>query len=171
MWFDVRANEICVKFRFTGSRFSAPSEQNCFSPILTEERVIWETNYSTFHYSLKIIDEPKMSEIRILNFCHKKSIFVDIYRRSLLTTHNPSNCIHRPLNHQTSISGLPFCELPFIYEPWGEGDGLNIFLTVLGRLISGGAYIRVISAPEDGPVWKLLNEMVWYFIAVYICNK
>ena len=27
-----------------------------------------ETNYSMFHYSLRVIDEPKMSEIRILNF-------------------------------------------------------------------------------------------------------
>ena len=38
-----------------------------------------------FHYSLRVIDEPKMSEIRILNLCHKKTILVDIYRQSLLT--------------------------------------------------------------------------------------
>ena len=37
-----------------------------------------------FHYSLRVIDEQKMSEIRILNLCHKKSILVDIYRQSLL---------------------------------------------------------------------------------------
>ena len=37
-----------------------------------------------FHYSLRVIDEPKMSEIRILNLCHKESILVDIYRQSLL---------------------------------------------------------------------------------------
>ena len=37
-----------------------------------------------FHYSLRVIDEPKMSDIRILNLCHKKSILVDIYRQSLL---------------------------------------------------------------------------------------
>ena len=37
-----------------------------------------------FHYSLRVIDEPKMSEIRILNLCHKKTILVDIYRQSLL---------------------------------------------------------------------------------------
>ena len=37
-----------------------------------------------FHYSLRVIDEPKMSEIRILNLCHKKSILVDFYRQSLL---------------------------------------------------------------------------------------
>ena len=45
-----------------------------------------------FHYSLRVIDEPKMSEIRILNLCHKKSILVDIYRQLLLnilrTLHN-----------------------------------------------------------------------------------
>ena len=29
-----------------------------------------------------------MSEIRILNVCHKKSILVDIYRQSLLSTFN-----------------------------------------------------------------------------------
>ena len=38
-----------------------------------------------FHYSLRVIDEPKMSEIRILNLCQKKSILVDIYRQSLLS--------------------------------------------------------------------------------------
>ena len=38
-----------------------------------------------FHYSLRVIDEPKMSEIRILNLCHKKTILVDIYRQSLLS--------------------------------------------------------------------------------------
>ena len=39
-----------------------------------------------FHYSLRVIDEPKMSEIRILNLCHKKSILVVIYRQSLLSS-------------------------------------------------------------------------------------
>ena len=38
-----------------------------------------------FHCSLRIIDELKMSEIRILNLCYKKSILVDIYRQSLIT--------------------------------------------------------------------------------------
>ena len=28
-----------------------------------------------FHYSSRVIDEPKMSEIRILNLCLKKTIF------------------------------------------------------------------------------------------------
>ena len=42
-----------------------------------------------FHYSLRVIDEPKMSEIRILNLCHKKTILVDIYRQSLLTHLKP----------------------------------------------------------------------------------
>ena len=37
-----------------------------------------------FHYSLRVTDKPKMSEIRILNLCHKKLILVDIYRQSLL---------------------------------------------------------------------------------------
>ena len=46
-----------------------------------------KTNYSMFHYSLRVIGEPKMSEIRILNLCHKKSILVDIYRQSLLIVH------------------------------------------------------------------------------------
>ena len=43
-----------------------------------------------FHYSLRVIDEPKMSEIWILNLCHKKSILVDIYRQSLLNTEQPN---------------------------------------------------------------------------------
>ena len=34
-----------------------------------------------FHYSLRVIDEPKTSEIRILKLYHKKSILVDIYRK------------------------------------------------------------------------------------------
>ena len=37
-----------------------------------------------FHDSLRVIDEPKMSDIRIQNLCHKESILVDIYRQSLL---------------------------------------------------------------------------------------
>ena len=47
-----------------------------------------KTNYSMFHYSLRVIDEPKMSEIGILNLRHKKSILVDIYRQSLLNASN-----------------------------------------------------------------------------------
>ena len=43
-----------------------------------------KTNYSMFHYSLSVIDEPKTSEIRILKLYHKKSILVDIYRQSLV---------------------------------------------------------------------------------------
>ena len=42
LWFDVRVNEICVKFRFTGSGFWAPNGQNKFSRILTKEHVILE---------------------------------------------------------------------------------------------------------------------------------
>ena len=38
----VRVNEICVKFCFNGSVFSAPNGQNEFSRILTKEHVIWE---------------------------------------------------------------------------------------------------------------------------------
>ena len=42
--FDLRINEICVKFRLTGrfSGFSAPHGQNEFSRNLAKERVIWE---------------------------------------------------------------------------------------------------------------------------------
>ena len=43
-----------------------------------------KSNYSMFHYSLRVIDEPKMSEIRIMKLYHKKSILVDIYRQRLL---------------------------------------------------------------------------------------
>ena len=45
-----------------------------------------KTNYSMFHYSLRVIDEPKMSDSGILNLRHKKSILVDIYRQSLLSS-------------------------------------------------------------------------------------
>ena len=76
------------KIRFTGSGFWAPNEQNEFSRILTKEHVIWENSLQ--HVSLLIKgyrwakNEPKMSEIRILNLCHKKAILIDIYRQSLL---------------------------------------------------------------------------------------
>ena len=52
LWFDVRVNGICVKFRFTGSGFWAPNEQNAFSRILTKECVIWENDLQ--HVSLLI---------------------------------------------------------------------------------------------------------------------
>ena len=59
-----------------------------FLEFLQKNTLFEKTNYSMFHYSLRmrmrIIDEPKMSEIRILNLCHKKTILVDIYRQSLL---------------------------------------------------------------------------------------
>ena len=48
-----------------------------------------------FHYSLRVIDEPKMSEIRIFNLCHKKTILVDIYRQSLLINFS---CYMLPIN-------------------------------------------------------------------------
>ena len=62
LWFDVRVNEICVKFRFTGSGFRAQNRQNEFSRILTKEHVIWETNYGMFHYSLRVIDDRAKNE-------------------------------------------------------------------------------------------------------------
>ena len=53
-----------------------------------------------FHYSLRVIDEPNMSEIRILNLCHKKSILVDIYRQSLLIS------CGRPITSNFVLSGF-----------------------------------------------------------------
>ena len=55
-----------------------------FLEFLQKNTLFGKTNDSMFHFSLRVIDEPKMSEIRILNLCHKKSILVDIYRQSLL---------------------------------------------------------------------------------------
>ena len=61
-----------------------------------------KTNYGIFHYSLRVIDGPKMSEIRILNLCHKKSILVDIYRQWLLNSFvswkNRRRCLADTLN-------------------------------------------------------------------------
>ena len=56
-----------------------------FLEFSQKNKLFEKTNYSMFHYSLRVIDEPKMSEIRILNLCHKRSILVDIYRQSLLS--------------------------------------------------------------------------------------
>ena len=55
-----------------------------FLEFLQKNTLFEKTNYSMFHYSLRVIDEPKMSKIRILNLCHKKSILVDIYGKSLM---------------------------------------------------------------------------------------
>ena len=92
LWFDVQVNEIYVKFRFTGSGFWAPDGQNDMKWVFTNfnkknSTLFGKTNHSMFDYSLRVIDELKMSEIRILNLCHKKSILVDIYRQSLLSRH------------------------------------------------------------------------------------
>ena len=60
-----------------------------------------------FHYSLRVIDEPKMSEIRILNLCHKKSILVDIYRQSLLIfVVLFLNLIFLKINNQRQMSNI-----------------------------------------------------------------
>ena len=55
-----------------------------FLEFLQKNTLFGNTNYSMFRYSLRVIDEPEMSEIRILDLCHEKSILVDIYRQSLL---------------------------------------------------------------------------------------
>ena len=55
-----------------------------FLEFWQKNTIFGKTNYGMFHCSLKVIDKPKMSEIRILNLRHKKSILVDIYRQSLL---------------------------------------------------------------------------------------
>ena len=60
-----------------------------------------------FHYSLRVIDEQKMSEIRILNLCHKKAILVDIYRQ-LLLNHNIFLCFD-VFGHSLCWSEKIFC--------------------------------------------------------------
>ena len=42
-----------------------------------------------------------MSEVRILNLCHKKSILVDIYRQSLLNGHTKGARPHLKLKLYT----------------------------------------------------------------------
>ena len=64
--------------------FSSERGKTVFLEFWQKNTLFGKTNNSTFHYSLRVIDEPKMSEIRILNLCHKKPILVDIYSRSLL---------------------------------------------------------------------------------------
>ena len=86
-----------------------------------------------FHYSLSVIDEQKMSEIRILNLCHKKAILVDIYRQ-LLLNHNIFLCF--------DVFGHSLC--------WSE----KIFcLEELGILHSAGMKICILSTfPAYGKV-------------------
>ena len=55
-----------------------------FLEFLQKNMLFGKSNYNMFHYSLRVIDEPKMSEIRIMKLYHKKSILVDIYRQCLL---------------------------------------------------------------------------------------
>ena len=64
--------------------FALRTGKMSFLEFSQKNTLFGKTNYSMFYYSLKVIDEPKMSEIQVLNLCHKKSILVDIYRKSLL---------------------------------------------------------------------------------------
>ena len=64
--------------------FELPTSKMSFLEVQQNNTLDWKTNYSMFHYSLRVIDERIMSEIRILNLCHKKSILVDICRQSLV---------------------------------------------------------------------------------------
>ena len=64
--------------------FSSERGKTVFLEFWQKNTLFGKTNNSTIHYSLRVIDEPKMNEIRILNLCHKKPILVDIYSRSLL---------------------------------------------------------------------------------------
>ena len=110
-----------------------------------------------FHYSLRVIDEPKMSEIRIFNLCHKKTILVDIYRQSLLINFS---CYMLPINiliytvYPSIISqGLFFCtksarsfkgqrlfeeeNIPsFPSAPWSDGWTQNIKFSFTSLAIS-----------------------------------
>ena len=50
-----------------------------------------------------------MSEIRILNVCHKKSILVDIYRQSLLSRHMKGVPLFN-VRHSKGGGGGLFCK-------------------------------------------------------------
>ena len=63
-----------------------------FPEFWQKNTLFGKANYGMYHYSLKVIDERKMSEIRSLNLCHKKSTLVDIYRQSLLNVFPPPYC-------------------------------------------------------------------------------
>ena len=84
LWFDVRVNEICVNFALPEVYFQFRTGKTSFLEFYQRNTLFGKANYSMFHYSLRVIDEPKMSEIRILNLYLQ--IFIDIYRQSLLTT-------------------------------------------------------------------------------------
>ena len=61
-----------------------------------------------FHYSLRVINEPKMSEIRILNLCHKNTILVDIYRQSLIScAPKIFSCAPKNLHYYSGSTSAP----------------------------------------------------------------
>ena len=61
--------------------FQLRTDKMGFLEFWQKNTLFGKTKYSMFHYSLRVIDEPKTSEIRILKLYHKKSILVDIYRQ------------------------------------------------------------------------------------------
>ena len=75
-----------------------------FLEFSQKNKLFEKTNYSMFHYSLRVIDEPKMSEIRILNLCHKRSILVDIYRQSLLKSFGSEEIYLSPVHNRNCVS-------------------------------------------------------------------
>ena len=90
-----------------------------------------------FHYSLRVIDEPKMSEIRILNLCHKKTILVDSYRQSLLRRREEkvpfslaSYVVNNPILHliiHIQLRSIPFLNISGDHLPYAAhvGDHLR----------------------------------------------
>ena len=64
--------------------FALRTDKMSFLEFWQKNTLFGKTNYNMFHYSLRVIDEPKTSEIRILKLYHKKSILVHICRQSLL---------------------------------------------------------------------------------------
>ena len=122
-----------------------------------------KTNYGIFHYSLRVIDEPKMSEIRILNLCHKKSILVDIYRQWLLNSFvswkNRRRCLADTLNDTWPVLfHISYREIPL--RPYSYIFTAD--LTFASSECSQSSFYLFLILPFQGRHWPSLpSDVLW----------
>ena len=108
-----------------------------------------------FHYSLRVIDEPNMSEIRILNLCHKKTILVDIYRQSLLSN----------IMLQTSWNSKWCCEFYHPHSSLSCNKPVGWILTSDWIILHG-----LPRADKRGNLYRFCCKTVELLVNEYFCN-
>ena len=134
-----------------------------FSNFQQKNTLFGKTNYGIFHYSLRVIDEPKMSEIRILNLCHKKSILVDIYRQWLLNSFvswkNRRRCLADTLNDTWPVLfHISYREIPL--RPYSYIFTAD--LTFASSECSQSSFYLFLILPFQGRHWPSLpSDVLW----------